>query len=209
MNEPWLESEAPLKRDSLRPMGLRALAGDSPSNSTPSADREFDWLDPDREIHIPSYETGRSFPLSLLFFLFTLASIFFAIWRFSHEAAILSIVLLSPGLIRTMYIVEKSRIDGILVPFSEQAMIWIQSSTFIIGTVILSLLAFLLAFFLIALIGFFGGGLLMGSYGEETGLIMGVVIGLPVGCSAAVLSAAGLFQLVWGQGRKGPVDMRN
>lgn len=209
MNESWLNSESESIRSEEQEFGSQTLNGDVSRSTSAVAEYDCRWLDPNFQVNLPAQHTGQSFPLSLLIFLFTLASIFFAFWRISPEAAFVMLFLLTPGLIRTMWVVEHKRSEGELVPFTEQAMMWTSSSFFIILTIVLSSLAAIITFALMGVSGYFLGTLFPGSYAGESGMVMGVVLGLPLGCAAGVLVAACLFNAAWGRNFGGPRDMRN
>lgn len=159
--------------------------------------------------HYPAIEPGRSYPLSLLVFLITLSSLFLAAWRISPELAIGSLILVSPGLLRTMWIVEQKRLDGQAMSFSEQLWMWTSSTLMITGALTIFAGSFMLSFAAVVWLGYVGGSLLLGPNGDYDGLVIGVLMAMPISSAVAILAAGSLLRFTWGRDLDGPVDMRN
>ena len=166
-------------------------------------------VEPHPVTRFPRIETGRSFPLSFLVFLSTVASIFFALWRVSTEGAIGTLCLLSPGFIYTMWVVEQRRLNGEGISFAEQAYLWLRSTTILTSCLFVFAVTFALAYAVTILSFYFVAKYLLGGNTETDAVVMGSIVALPIACYGSIFAVYGLIRLVWGRHWADPVDVRN
>lgn len=138
-----------------------------------------------------------AFPLSFLLGLSSFAAIFFGVWRLSHEVALIGTAIVSPVIVRTVWLCEEAAKLRQPLTLRQTLTAIVTSFAMVFGAIVCFLVVFLTLLALIVLAGIGLGVFTRGEDGASEGAVIGAIIGLLVGGGGAVYITVWLTHLMW------------